>query len=172
MAEPQSLNDGEREELIAYLDGELTEIEAQSVEKKLHGDPKYRAEADALRQTYNLLDYLPRPAPSQAFTNRTLERVSVVRPTLALPSSGGLRRWVLRLCWVAAVLLVGLAGYAGVARLPSSQKATQDLTEEQEAELARDYRVLEELGQAQHVNDIFLLYELDRPDLFGDEPGY
>jgi hypothetical protein len=97
----------------------------------------------------------------------------VVRPTLALPGSSGLRRWVLRLCWVAAVLLVGLAGYAGVARLPSTQKAaTQDLTEEQEAELARDFRVLEQLGQAQHVNDIFLLYELDRPDLFGDEPGY
>jgi anti-sigma factor RsiW len=173
MAEQQPLNDGEREELIAYLDGELTETDAQAVEKKLGTDPKYRAEADALRQTYNLLDYLPKPAPSQTFTNRTLERVSVVRPTLSLPNPGGLRRWVLRLSWVAAIMLVGLAGYAGVGRLPSSQKtATQDLTEEQEAELVRDFRAIEQLGQAQHVNDIFLLYELDRPELFGDEPGY
>lgn len=173
MADPEPLQDHEREQLIAFLDGELTEADAQAVERKLHTDPKYRAEADALRQTYNLLDYLPKPEPSKTFTNRTLDRVGPVRSTLALPPVGGLRRWALRLSWVAAVLLVGLAGYAGVGRLPPGQKATTfDLTPEQEMELARDYRLLEQLGQAQNVNDIFLLYELDRQELFGDEPGY
>ena len=174
MSKQRPMTEQERAELVAFLDGELTETDAQSIERKLNTDPKYRAEADALRQTYNLLDYLPKPEPSKTFTNRTLDRVAPVRSTLALPpGGGGLRRWALRLSWVAAVLLVGLAGYAGVGRLPSHQKAaTVDLTPEQETQLARDYRLLEQLGQAQNVNDIFLLYELDRPELFGDEPGY
>ena len=64
MAEPQPLSDDEREELIAYLDGELDGAGTEAVERKLHADPRIRAEADALRQTYNLLDYLPKAEPS------------------------------------------------------------------------------------------------------------
>jgi len=46
------------DELKLYLDGELAQTDAQTVEKKLNTDPRYRAEAEAMRRTWNLLDFL------------------------------------------------------------------------------------------------------------------
>ena len=71
MADERSLNDEERDELVAYLDGELDEQAARDVEARLGRDPRAKAEAEALRRTWNLLDYLPRPEPSGDFTHRT-----------------------------------------------------------------------------------------------------
>ena len=71
--------DTEETELVAYLDGELDEAAARRVEAKLSQDPQARAKAAALKKTYDLLDYLPRPEPSPTFASRTLDR---------LPTSG------------------------------------------------------------------------------------
>ena len=49
MPEQPQLNDEDRENLVAYLDGELDEASAQALESKLSLDPVSRAEADALR---------------------------------------------------------------------------------------------------------------------------
>src|SRR5262249_41070651 len=67
------LTDEDRANLVAYLDGELDAEAAQALEAKLSVDPTARAEADALKRTWELLDYLPRPEPSPSFTHRTLE---------------------------------------------------------------------------------------------------
>jgi anti-sigma factor RsiW len=167
------MNDDERDELIAYLDGELSATEAQTVEKRLNADPKYRAEAEALRKTYNLLDYLPKPEPTANFTNRTLSRVSGARPTIPATISGGLwRRWALGSGWVAAVVLAGVVGYFGIGRLPSLEKGSGELAPDQEQQMVRDLRLLEHLGHYQHVPDIHFLNELDVPDLFADDLGY
>jgi anti-sigma factor RsiW len=104
----QPLSDQERENLIAYLDGELTESEAQALEGKLNRDPKVRAEVDALRRTWDLLDYLPKPEPSVSFTNRTMDRVTTMLPPAHGWGRG--RRWLLGLSWAAALLLATLAG--------------------------------------------------------------
>ena len=79
MTEPSPRNEQEQADLVAYLDGELTGEAARTLEAKLSLDPQARAEADALRRTWELLDYLPRPEPSARFTHRTLERLSPVR---------------------------------------------------------------------------------------------
>lgn len=70
-------------ELVAYLDGELDAAEARRVELRLASDPQARAKASALKKTYDLLDYLPRPEPSPDFTTRTLHKL----PATAAPSS-------------------------------------------------------------------------------------
>src|SRR5229473_2045109 len=57
------LNEDERAELVAYLDGELNEEAAQVLEARLSREPDLRAEAEALKRTWELLDYLPRPEP-------------------------------------------------------------------------------------------------------------
>src|SRR5262245_39880749 len=62
-------------ELVAFLDGELNAQDAEAVEARIGRDPNSRAEADALKRTWDLLDYLPRTEPSQLFTARTLERI-------------------------------------------------------------------------------------------------
>ena len=98
MADEKPLSDEERDELVAYLDGEADAATQRALEAKLSRDPRARAEAEALRRTWALLDFLPKPEPSTDFTARTLSRVGVVRP---VPSAWGLaapqaprRRWV------------------------------------------------------------------------------
>src|SRR5438105_6476999 len=72
-----ALNDDDRANLTAYLDGELDEDAAQALEAKLSQDPDARAEVEQLRQTWTMLDYLPRAAPSSSFTHRTMEKLSL-----------------------------------------------------------------------------------------------
>src|SRR5437016_5632947 len=110
-----ALNETERENLSAYLDGELAPEAARSLEAKLNTDPQARAEADSLRKTWELLDYLPRPAASATFTSRTLQCVAAVQPAAVRRLSfGDRRRWTLGLGWAAAVLLAGTVGFAGM----------------------------------------------------------
>src|SRR5262245_20740862 len=79
MPDPQPLTDADRDELVAYLDGELDADGQQRLEARLGQAPGVRAEADSLRRAWEMLDYLPRPDPAQDFTERTLTRVSAVR---------------------------------------------------------------------------------------------
>ncbi|MDB5307620.1 MAG: hypothetical protein JWO38_1822 [Gemmataceae bacterium] len=65
-------------ELIAYLDGELDPPAARKLEAKLAADPKLRARAEALKRSYDLLDFLPKPEPTSTFTTRTLEKLPPV----------------------------------------------------------------------------------------------
>lgn len=167
MAQRPPLGDDERDELIAYLDGESALTDSQAVEKKLNTDPRFRAEADALRKTWNLLDYMPRPEPSPSFTQKTLTRVTAAQ--VRAPAKR-FRRWAVGLGWAAGILIAAGAGYwwlPGVLKLGGP-----DPSIEIEARMARDLRVLEQLNTLQHVPDIHFLNELDRPELFGDEQGF
>jgi ferric-dicitrate binding protein FerR (iron transport regulator) len=156
------LDDEQREDLVAYLDGELDEETARALEAKLSLDPAVRVEADQLRRTWELLDYLPKAEPSPTFTHRTLDRVSALRPTKSQPVPGARRRpWLIGLGWAAAVLLAGTVGYTGV-----NLVYPPDRTDE---ELARDLRVIEYKRLYDVVDDFDFLRELDTPDLFGDE---
>jgi hypothetical protein len=122
MAQQPSLSDKDRADLIAYLDGELNERAAREVETRLHRDPTARAEVEALRRTWALLDYLPRPEPSAHFTHRTLTRVEAVRTHLVLPRTRPRwQLWALGLGWVAALMLAGFGGYGATRLLPRRQ---------------------------------------------------
>src|SRR5689334_13497098 len=98
MGDKPTLSEQDRADLVAYLDGELPRPARHALEAKLSLDPRARAEADALRRTWELLDYLPRPQPSSGFTNRTLERISAQRPRPSwLDRDGRWRPWALGL---------------------------------------------------------------------------
>src|SRR5437867_3498127 len=84
------LTEQEQANLVAYLDGELPDEEARAIEAKLSLEPEARAEAELLRRTWDLLDYLPKPEPSPTFTSRTISRLSPIRDGQASP--GGIRR--------------------------------------------------------------------------------
>src|SRR5581483_2340487 len=85
MPDPQPLTDTDRAELVAYLDGELDADGQQRVEARLSGDALARAEADALKRAWDLLDHLPRAQPSSDFTERTVTLITAQRP--AAPAS-------------------------------------------------------------------------------------
>jgi anti-sigma factor RsiW len=162
MSDPSQLNDDEREELVAFLDGELTEDDAHKVEAKLNLDPRTRAEVEALRKTWDLLDYLPKPEPSANFTNRTLERIAPVRKTQTMPRRR-FRVAALGLAWAAALLIAVAAGYSGMALFLKSRGPT-------DKDLARDLRVIENQHLYEVGEDMDFLRQLDQPDVFGDEP--
>jgi anti-sigma factor RsiW len=171
MAQHPPLNDEDRANLVAYLDGELDEAEARALEAKLNLDPNARTEAEALRQAWDLLDYLPRPEPSPSFTNRTLDRIATLRPSATNQVQRRRRRWLLRLAWVAAVVLAAVAGYAGASLFPGPAGAAR--SPETDEALVRDLRVIENLRQYQQAEDIRFLRELEHADLFGDtNAGY
>jgi anti-sigma factor RsiW len=169
MADLKPLSDDERAELIAYLDGEADEKTARAMEARMNREPQVRAEAEALRRSYDLLDYLPKPEPSPNFTNRTMTRVSAAFPGVTAGSPPRPRhRWALGLGWAAALLVAGVVGYAGAPLFHKSQPAPDGGTDADQ-QLVRELRVIDNLRPYQDTGDIFFLYELDRPELFGDD---
>jgi anti-sigma factor RsiW len=160
MSEPSHFSDQERADLVAYLDGELSGEAARALEAKLSLNPAARAEADALRRTWDLLDHLPRPQPSLRFTHRTLERLSPLRADEQQRRQRWRRRG-LGLGWAAALLLAGWSGYAGynwlVPREPGERQLLQDL------------RIIENKRLYDRIEDLDFWRALDAPDLFGEE---
>jgi anti-sigma factor RsiW len=171
MAKLPPLTDEEREKLIAYLDGELDAKTARLIETKISRDSRYRAEVESLRQTWEMLDYLPQPAASPSFSTRTLESVSALRPPprLRLFRNPAARRWGLGLGWAAAVLLAFIAGFATVDSLSTSKRPTATPPVDLDQLLVRDHRVIENQRLYENVDDMNFLRQLDDPDLFGDD---
>jgi anti-sigma factor RsiW len=159
MSHLEPLSDADRAAIIAYLDGELDEAAARRVEARLSRDPAARAEAEALRRTWELLDFLPRAEPPPGFTQRTLERITTPLPATELPRRW--RPWAVGLGWAAAVVVAAGAGFAGVTLL-----LPREPTDE---ELARDLTVLENRRLYEQADSLDFLRLLDGPDLFGDD---
>ncbi len=65
-----------REELVAYLDGELAPDETARIEEQISRDPSLRRELDSLAKTWDWLDALERPTVDEEFTRTTIEMVA------------------------------------------------------------------------------------------------
>jgi hypothetical protein len=127
---------------VAFLDGELTGEEALLIERKLSLDPTARAEADRLKRTWDLLDYLPRPEPSASFTQKTLTRLSAVRgESLLPPSMWRDRRWMsFGAIWVAMMAVAMMSGFQGYRHLAAASGKSlpqEKRTETEEESIAR-----------------------------------
>jgi anti-sigma factor RsiW len=168
MSERQ-LTDDEREELTAYLDGETDTNARTQFEAKLHQDPALKAEADAMKAAWALLDQLPKAEPSADFTHRTLHRLATVGSMPALtavtPSFWRLMPWG-RVAIIFVALVLGWAGAGAWQRRGPPHLRPDD------PELLRDLRVIDQLPVYAPVETLEFLTALDHPDLFGSEvPG-
>ncbi len=176
MGKSSPLNEDERSELVAYLDGELDETTAAALEAKLHLNPKARAEAEQLRRTWELLDFLPKSQPSVDFTHRTMERV--IAETQAanfryrlLPHG---RPMLKGLGWAAVILVAAVVGF-GSGRLvpkPGEPEPPKEVAADIGPEWVRDYRVIQNRRLYEHVGDLQFIKKLadpEDPDLFGEE---
>lgn len=159
-----ALNENERQNLVAYLDGELQEPAAQALEAKLSFDAGARAEAEVFRKTWALLDYLPRPEPSVNFTHETLERLSALKTGVAPRSAG--RRWRrlgLALAWAASLFVALVVGYrSGTWMAGPGIFVEAPITEQ-------DQRIVGNQVLYEQLEDLEFLDKLDKPELFGDE---
>jgi len=157
---PLPLNEQERADLVAYLDGELTGEAAREIEAKINLDPRIRAEAESLKRAWELLDFLPKPPePAADFTERTLERLQALQRPATHQVLG---RWLLALgLWGLLLVASGVAGYQGFRWLSPREPG--------EKELLRDLRLIENKRYYDRIESFEFLQQLDHPDLFGDE---
>jgi anti-sigma factor RsiW len=163
MTKPNPLNEQEQADLVAFLDGELRGEAARALETKLSLNPAARAEAESLKRTWGLLDYLPKPEPSPNFTHRTLEKMAPIPTATQMPFlRRSLRPWWIGAGWAAAIVMAASAGYIGVGMTRIGRDTT-------DRDLTRDLRVIENKRFYDHVDDLDFLKSLDKPDLFGED---
>ncbi len=114
----------QRDNLTAYLDGELDEDGTRQIETVLAGSTVARNDVEVLAKTYELLDLLPRPKASGEFTEKTLQtaRLGEVRldPRQTVWYRHGRRivRWT---AWAALLFASAAVGYS-IARYQSPRQ--------------------------------------------------
>ncbi|MGC9454583.1 MAG: anti-sigma factor family protein [Phycisphaerae bacterium] len=135
--------DNIREQLSAYLDGELSEADARRVEAALEDDAELRSELAELRRVREMVASLPASQAPAGFVERVMARAERNRlmETEEQPRRGGPLRWA-RLLATAAVLLVAAgAGLVLISSLAFTPPAGMDDTEPSKVgEIARDRR--------------------------------
>lgn len=151
---------GIAEQLVAYLDGELGEEEAASIEKRLQNDPRLRRMADELDHTWGMLDALETVAVDEEFSQRTLETI-VATGTVAEQASGFSVKKLLTgflshqaIVWFGLGAVGALAGLALAMLRGPSEETTQFL---------RDVEILERYPQYSIVPHTEALQELQLP---------
>ena len=158
------LSEDDHADLVAYLDGEMDEETAQAFEARLGRDADLRAEAEALKRTWELLDYLPRPEPSGGFTQRTLERLAVRETTRQAVYQPRKWAWAAPVGWAAAMLIAMGSGLFVAHELwPPPANPTPPLRgqpgpnpgqAEFDAKMARNLGPIENLRIYNHVDDL------------------
>jgi anti-sigma factor RsiW len=150
-----------REELVAYLDGELDSDESLRVERRLADDPAYRQALQELEKAWDLLDSLPRAHPGENFTRTTVEMVvlSARDDVEQIKTITRRRRWTAFLSVAVLVLVAALAGFGGVYWSTAGSNR----------QLVRDLPVIENLEYYRHADNLDFLRLLDAEGLFDEE---
>lgn len=126
----------QREDLVAYLDGELGERETATVEETLAESEVARREVDMLSRTWDLLEELPRITASSQFSTRTISSIQledVSGRVTDRPWFKQVRRGAVVVTWLVFVCLSAVGGFFLTNRwIPNDVEA-----------IARDYSVIE-----------------------------
>lgn len=151
------------EQLVAYLDGELSSEETARIEKLLADDPDARAILVRLERTWAMLDQLERSSADEKFTRTTLEMIAVAaEEDLAQWQASAPRRRVRR--WMlggGGLLAAALAGFLAVAMFRPDPNR----------QLLENLPVFEDLDELTKVDDIEFLRLLYDEGLFAKEQG-
>lgn len=146
------------DELTAYVDGELSELDMQRVKAALEKDPRLAALEKMLRQTVSAVEALPSPEPSQALRRAVLNGLDApmtwserlqkwLRPSRLMPALG----------MAAAAALVALIAQQGARVSPAHEP------EEEQLYVAQNLEVLEDLELAgmESAEDLEVIAALD-----------
>ena len=150
-----------RDQLVAYLDGELDADEAQRVEERLASDEAFRGELQRLAVAWDCLDQLSRQTVDETFTQTTVEMVAVAaeqdvaRQSAALPGHRRTRRLAIG-GMLAASVLVGFLG-------------SHIIWPNQNKQIERDLPVIANLDLYSQVDDIAFLRMLYEQEVFAEE---
>lgn len=142
-----------RENLVAYLDGELDEEGTLEVERTLTESAEIRLEVEALSKTWDLLGELPSVESSKEFTERTMASIQTASaPQIAQPLISPQIRWTL--LWTG--LFAGLVGSA-VLGFWMTNRGIPDQTDP----LLKNLPVIQNLDVYEEVGSVEFLKELE-----------
>jgi hypothetical protein len=119
-------NSGRLEQIVAYLDGELSADESAHVERQLARDEHYRQELQSIDRAWSALDLLPAATVDGQFSKTTMELVvqdarrDVEQRTRALPIQRRKRRLATALT-LSTCVLFGMLAYRVVRQNPNRQ---------------------------------------------------
>ena len=104
------------DELVAYLDGELSADECRRVERRLASDADYRRRLTELEQAWSALEALPPTMVDDDFARTTIEMVAVAAErdvSERVGDAGGDRPAADVLGWRRAALAIARGGVCG-----------------------------------------------------------
>jgi anti-sigma factor RsiW len=165
-------SDKKKEELVAYLDGELPDEAASRVEKSLVDDAAVRRNVEQLTKTFDLLDLLPASQASDGFAEKTLtairtqssepkpESTSDDAPAENARSNYSERAtvWGIRAAAFFGLLFVATTGFNGAFKQNS----------EPIDELLTELPVIQRLDEYEEVGNVQFLKALSESGLFDE----
>ena len=156
------LTSDQRNNLVAYLDGELEEKEANEIEQVLATSPIARSEVETLSRTWKLLDHLPEAKASENFTNRTVSQAKLetatAPPMSEQPWFDKTRRGLIVVGWVTGLVVLTALGFA----------ITSRMIPEQNAGLVKELPVVNNIEKYQEIGSIEFLEQLKKSGLFDE----
>jgi anti-sigma-K factor RskA len=163
---PMSLNstndeDLLREELVAYLDGELDAEQSRRIELRASEEPRARRMLQELDRTWHMLDELDAPATSEDFTRTTLEMVAQAadQDVKKHEAEAPWRRRRAALWTAAGLIAAAAAGFLIVA----------SLIPEPNAQLLQDLPIIENFDQYREIGSVDFLHALNKEKLFTED---
>lgn len=152
----------DRENLTAYLDGELDEESTRRIESVLASSAVARNDVELLARTYDLLDDLPRPGAPSNFTEKTVATAKLEgyrKPLSQQPWFQVARRGLILGTWTVAIIATGTTCYL----------LTNRWVPQQEDLLIEKYPVIRNLDVYSEVGSVEFLNKLTaEPDLIKD----
>lgn len=162
----------EKEELVAYLDGELPDEVASRVEKSLVEDARVRRDVEQLTKTFDLLDLLPTSQASDGFAEKTLTAIRTQadtpkaestdkEATSAKSRSDYSQRaivWGIRAAAFLGLLFVATIGFNGAFKQNS----------EPMDELLTELPLIQRLDEYHEIGDVEFLKSLSESGLFDE----
>jgi len=153
------LSADQRDNLVAYLDGELPESETRHIDQVLARSEVARHEVEALARTWELLDALPKLHATPEFTQKTITNLrlaEVSTPVTEQPWFLALQKTSLAALWLTTVAFSFWLGFT----------ITRDWVPNPSEELLEDLPVVERLHLYQDVQDVEFLRQLRRNGVF------
>ncbi len=153
------LTQDQRENLVAYLDGELEDTESQEIDRILARSDVARHEVEALSRAWEMLDLLPKPNASSAFTEKTMTtlRLEDVSTNFAdQPWFIFVRRGAVATIWLTAIAASAVIGLL----------ATWQWYPNPYRDLLEELPVVKQLDVYSEVESVEFLQALQREGLF------
>ena len=164
--------DKSKEELVAYLDGELPDEVASRVEKSLVDDANVRRDVEQLTKTFDLLDLLPTSQASDGFAEKTLTAIrtqadapkpeSTGKATSPVKTKSNYSKrakvWGIRAAAFIGLMFAATSGFNGTFKQNS----------EPMDELLTELPVIQRLDEYKEIGDVEFLKSLSESGLFDE----